>query len=116
MAMCRAAMCAATILAVASGGVAHATEVVGADEYNKRLKIWQMIAPGGDTPFGEQINLYTGELSFRQTDIRFPGIGPDIAITRSTGTSLDERSGDPLAFGDWDIALPRIETLVALQP
>jgi RHS repeat-associated protein len=108
----RMAARAVVLGALVVAGAAHAQEVTSQDEYNKRLKLYQTISPGGETPFGEQINLYTGELSFRQTDISFPGIGPEISITRSTGTSMESRGYVPLAFGNWDISLPRIETLV----
>src|SRR4030095_3858066 len=116
MSMSKAALLAVTCVCALLVTTAHAAEVTSADEYNKRLKIYQTLSPGGAPPFGEQINLYTGELSFQQTDVSFPGIGPDITITRSTGTSLEDRSLDPLAFGNWDISIPRIETLVGLVP
>lgn len=32
--------------------------------------------PLGETPFGESINLYSGELSFNQVDIQLEGQGP----------------------------------------
>jgi RHS repeat-associated protein len=95
---------------------AHAAEIAPADEYNKRLKLYQTISPGGETPFGEQISLHTGELSFRQTDVSFPGTGPDIVLTRSTGTSMLERSTDVLPLGNWDLSIPRIEVMALNQP
>ena len=102
----------ALVAGVALSHALSAAEITSADEYNKKLKQYQTISPGGDTPFGEQINLYSGELSFRQTDITFAGTGPLISITRSTGTSMEDRSTDVLAFGEWDSSIPRMEALV----
>jgi YD repeat-containing protein len=87
------------------------------DEYLKRLKAGQTVQPIGDTPFGEQINLYTGEVSFHHADIVLEGTGPTIRIARSrSGTGWDTGTVDPhpaAAFADWTIDIPRIETLVA---
>lgn len=86
-------------------------QVTPQEEYSKRLKAYQTISPGGETPFGEQINLYTGELTFHQTDIVLEGTGPAIVIARTTGDSQRDGAGTP-AFGGWEISIPRIETLV----
>ncbi len=78
------------------------------------LKSAQTISPGGDTPFGERINLYTGELSFNQVDLSYDGTGPTIVLARTTSTSQEDRSLDPPAFGSWDLSIPRIETLLRI--
>lgn len=80
-------------------------------EYNRRLKAYQTITPGGDTPFGEQINAYTGELSFMQTDVVVEGQGPSIVLARTTRTSQQDKGWWSAALGNWDISIPRIETL-----
>lgn len=107
-----AALFAAACCALLSSTAAHAQDTPATD-YNKRLKIWQTVSPAGETPFGEQINLYTGELSFSQTDFSFPGTGPEFGVTRFTVTSLEDVSQEPLPFGNWDMAIPRIQTLIA---
>ena len=61
----------------ASTGAA-AQGVTPQDEYMRRLKVYQTVQPSGETPFGEQINLYTGDLTFRQADVIVEGTGPTI--------------------------------------
>ncbi len=81
-------------------------------EYNQRLKARQTIAPGGETPFGERLNLYTGEVSFQQPDVTFEGTGPTIRLVRVTTTSQEDRSTAPFPFGSWDLSIPRIDTFL----
>jgi len=57
-----------TMLRIASGlllaGIcasATAADVSPESEYQKRLRLAQSIQPLGDTPFGESLNLFTGE-------------------------------------------------------
>lgn len=94
---------------------AQAQEVRPQDEYMKRLKVYQTIQPLGDAPFGENVNLYTGELSFSQTDITLEGTGPAIVLTRETTTvqTRDTRT-QPNAFHDWTLNIPRIESLMPM--
>lgn len=92
-----------------------AEEVAPQDEYMKRLKVHQTIQPLGETPFGESINLYTGELSFRQTDVSLEGTGPTIVLARETTTAQTrELRLLPGAFHDWVLSVPRIETLMPM--
>jgi len=82
------------------------------DKYLRRLKVNDAIEPVGPTPFGEELNIYTGDLTFRQTDLVLEGTGPTISLTRelvSVQTS-DARMG-PSSMGDWVLSIPRIETL-----
>ncbi|KGQ19957.1 Bacteriocin ORF-A [Lysobacter dokdonensis DS-58] len=96
-----------------SAGAARSAEIDADDEYARRIKVYRTIQPAGDTPFGEQINLYTGALSFRQVDVVLEGTGPSISLTRNTATLLaDTKIDKPHAFGDWTLSIPRIETLV----
>ncbi len=60
--------------------------------------------------FGDQQSLYTGGLSFSNTDVSSPGIGLPLSITR-TYTVADRGSTAYLAagaFGDWELELPRL--------
>ncbi|HET9025339.1 MAG TPA: hypothetical protein VFN64_12250 [Burkholderiaceae bacterium] len=90
-----------------------------ADEYMKRLKLYQTVEPYGDTPFGESIDLYTGQVTFNQTDVVLEGTGPTIRIGRSRSSTGYDTQGMESApahyFGDWTMDLPRIDTLVAAQ-
>ncbi|MEX1827894.1 putative toxin [Luteibacter sp. CQ10] len=108
---------AAAMLAFAMGSAHAQTMVTPEDEYKKLVKINEDIQPLGDTPFGEQISLYDGSLSFAQTDITVPGTGPTITIGReytiqSTNDIVQQQNR---AFGDWDLALPEIVTNTANQ-
>jgi YD repeat-containing protein len=87
------------------------------EEYRKSIKVNEDIQPLGETPFGENISLYDDSLHFSYPDITLKGAGPDIVIER---TLRIESFGDldrlkDNAFGDWDINLPRIDTIVARQ-
>ena len=83
-------------------------------EYVNRIKSAGAIQPLGETPFGESIDLYTGATSFEQTDLVLEGIGPPIRIMRRS-LKGDVGMKDPLkffGFGDWDLEIPEIVTLV----
>lgn len=86
-----------------------------ADEYQNRIKSAGAIQGLGDTPFGEAIDLYTGATSFQQTDLVLEGKGPAIRIGRRS-VSGDFSAANQLAFsgfGDWQLEIPQIRTLVA---
>ncbi len=105
----------ASILLVLFGSNSSAAEVSPESEYLRRLKVYQTVQPLGDTPFGENVNLYTGELSFSQTDVVLEGTGPTIVLARETITAQTrEDKRLPEAFGDWTLSVPRIETLMPL--
>jgi YD repeat-containing protein len=102
--------------ALSAAPVAADTKVNPSTEYLNRIKVGESVQPLGDTPFGESVSLYTGTVSFRQTDISYPGIGPTINLTRSY-----EVSGSPVSFAgdfamaDWDLSIPRVSTLVPIE-
>jgi hypothetical protein len=77
----------------------------------ERVRVRSTVQPLGPRPFGESINLYTGSLSFSQTDVEYPGTGPTIVLTRSVSTQKRFAPGYSF-FGDWVFDIPRIETLV----
>lgn len=97
-------------------GLLHAqTTVAPEDEYKKLIRVSEDIQPLGEHPFGESISLYDGSLSFQQTDVSASGTGPLMQLTRQfqiEGSAAIWTRGD-YAFGDWTLALPRIETLTA---
>ena len=104
---------AALTLATGIGRVHADTIVDPSTEYLNRIKVGETIQPLGETPFGESVSLYTGGISFRQTDISLPGIGPAITLTRTY-----EASGSPLTYNmdlpmaDWGLATPELTTIV----
>ena len=93
------------------------TSVTPEDEYKKLIKVDQDIEPLGAHPFGEQISLYDGSLSFEETDISLAGNGPTIRLSRSfqTAESPAYSFNAQRPFGDWDLDIPRIETISADQ-
>ena len=86
-------------------------------EYKKLIKVDTDISPLGATPFGENVSLYDGSLSFEQTDLTLKGTGPDIVISRTF--NVTDSNEMPLKYGgsfaDWDLNTPRIETYTANQ-
>ncbi len=88
------------------------------DEYKKNIKVTEDIAPLGETPFGENISLYNGALSFTQTDVNLAGIGPALTLSRSfkiPDLSLSTHYEDAInnLLVDWTLNVPHIETLSA---
>jgi YD repeat-containing protein len=103
-------------LLVLSSLPAHAQsggEVTPEDEYKKLIKVDQDIQPLGATPFGENISLYDGTLSFEETDISLAGNGPLLQLSRSFSVE-NYKTAAPLndegAFADWELDIPRLET------
>ena len=85
------------------------------DDYKKFIKVNEDIQPLGENPFGENISLYNGSLSFEQTDVSQTGTGPLLQLTHSYSLRGDYF---PLAwsennFSDWELNLPRITTLTS---
>jgi len=106
---CWAALLAAVSLA------AHAQTANPEDEYQKLIQVDQNIQPLGEHPFGENISLYDGSISFNVTDVSLRGNGPTITVGRTAqfiewapGSSISPQ----LPLDNWDLDIPRIETLV----
>lgn len=97
-------------LSISSVGSASA-ETSYADEYVKRIKFARTIQPANPAPFGENINLSTGEVTFTHTDLELKGNGPDITITREFGRVSESSPGTFGGFGTWRFAIPHIVTL-----
>ncbi|WNL46179.1 hypothetical protein RKE25_00675 [Dyella sp. BiH032] len=107
----------AVALLLLSTGLAAQQNISPELEYKKLLKIDEDIQPLGENPFGENIGLYNGSLSFSQTDISLSGTGPLLQLTRSFRiTGKDDTDGFAnWAFADWELDLPRITTIAATQ-
>jgi YD repeat-containing protein len=115
----RARIALALLLVFGIGRVfAQSAAVTPESEFQKRIKVSEDINPVGDHPFGENISLYNGSLSFEENDIKLSGQGPDIELTRSfrpPDTPPDSVYYDFIdnAFVDWSLETPRIETISA---
>lgn len=110
----RAFVCMA---AVALSCAARAQNVQPEDEYKKLIRVSEDIQPLGEHPFGENISLYDGSLSFTQTDVSLRGNGPVLELMRqfkveNGATEKPDRLNYP--FGDWDIVLPHLETITPI--
>lgn len=84
-----------------------------ATEYRDKVKVAETVQPLGDSPFGENVNLYKGGISFSQADISFPGTGPTITLSR--GFEIGGGSARPIGAreaGDWSLSIPRIQTIL----
>ncbi|HEY9469988.1 MAG TPA: hypothetical protein VIQ76_10290, partial [Propionibacteriaceae bacterium] len=114
-----ARLCVSLLLGVVlSCGVVHAqsTVVHPEDEYKKLIRVSEDIQPLGENPFGENISLYNGSLSFEQTDISLAGNGPLLQLSRSFHPrEAKESESIDGAFSDWDMEVPRITTMTAYQ-
>lgn len=112
----RQGICLWAVMLFALANVAHAqsTTVTPEDEYKKLIRVSEDIQPLGESPFGEQVSLYNGSLSFEQTDVSLAGNGPLLQVSRSFRPVDRKESGTvDGAFSDWDIEIPRITSLAA---
>lgn len=51
------------------------------DEYHRLVEKWRTVAPlKSDEVFGDQVDLYSGALSFSATDVSVPGDVPPISV------------------------------------
>lgn len=75
--------------------------------YAQNLKITETLQPQNESPLGEQVNLYTGEVTFRHADVVLEGTGPTLSLIRESGPLTYS------SFSDWTLSVPRIETLTS---
>ncbi|KJV33803.1 hypothetical protein [Luteibacter yeojuensis] len=107
------------IVCVTFIGLVHANsdEATPEEQFHRRIKMSDDIIPLGQNAFGESVDLYTGELSFRQVDVTLKGSGPDIVVARTFSpgwrTSLDFPEDG--AFADWQLDVPRLSSLVGAE-
>ncbi|MBD8898557.1 RHS repeat domain-containing protein, partial [Rhodanobacter sp. DHG33] len=102
------------MLVLSVGCHAQSTSATPDQEYQKLIHVDQNIEPLGEHPFGESINLYDGSLSFNVTDVTLRGNGPTITLGRTAESFewIPQGSvGPQLPFGNWELDIPRIETL-----
>ena len=68
----------------------------------------------GTDLFGDKVNLYTGSFEIEQTDVELPGNNAlRVAVGREYKPGRYFATGG--AFGDWDVAVPRIIGTFALR-
>lgn len=105
---------ALVLMALVSPGYTQSV-VTPEDEYRKLIRVNEDIQPLGENPFGEAISLYSGSLSFEQTDISASGTGPLLQVTRTLRLPGRDEMLDTTRFGfaDWEWNLPRITTMTS---
>ena len=111
----RSCLWAVALLVLA--GSCHAQSVTPDQEYQKLIQVDQNIEPLGEHPFGESISTYDGSTSFNVTDVTVRGNGPTITVGRTLqffewAFNIDT-TAPTFPFDDWDLDIPRIETLAA---
>ena len=113
----RQGICLWAVVLISFASLCHAqSTVTPEDEYKKLIRVSEDIQPLGENPFGEQVSLYNGSLSFEQTDVSLAGNGPLLQLTRSYHLrETKESESIDGAFSDWDIEIPRITTMTANQ-
>jgi hypothetical protein len=85
MRIVRQGICLWAVALISFASLCHAqsTSVTPEDEFKQKIRVSQDIQPLGEKPFGENISLYNGSLSFTQTDVDAPVNGPDLLLTRT---------------------------------
>lgn len=77
--------------------------------YDKKLKTAERVAPLGDELFGDEVSLYNGSTSFTQVDMSIPGNnGLPVEIRRTFSVSPQGPNESIGALANWDIAVPHI--------
>ncbi|RKH21497.1 hypothetical protein D7X74_00960 [Corallococcus sp. CA047B] len=98
---------AAIALLVLCAAVAQAQETTTYAELSKAVKAPNAVAAIGTDLFGDQINLYNGQLEFTQTDVSLPGNSKlPVAVGRRLITNTYSPSVRP--FGRWQLDIPHL--------
>lgn len=86
---------------------AQAEDVIGPDEYDKRIKHRGVVAALGESAFGDSVSLATGNLQIVQTDVVLPGNGAlDVRVGRKFPASNSGNGGGH--FEQWDLDIPYV--------
>ncbi|MEN5117155.1 RHS repeat protein [Luteimonas sp. TWI662] len=108
------AVCCLSVMALLLAGAAYGQSPMQPyQEYDKRIRATQMVAPLSSDMFGERINLFDRSTSFEHVDISIEGnSGLPVELRRSLevrpqpqGSEKPEQYG---GIGNWDVAVPYI--------
>lgn len=94
--------------------LAHASKAPW-EEYEKNIEKSGLITGLGDSPFGEEVDLAYGSLSFSAIDVALPGSNA-LAVEVKRKFSVFNRKGHDRAdgvFADWELDAPRLEGVFA---
>ncbi|WP_024891712.1 hypothetical protein [Luteimonas huabeiensis] len=110
--------------AILAGGSAHAQDSgrYPFEEYDQRVNAARNITALDSGAFGERVSGFDGATSFEMDDIVLEGnnrlpvaLGRKIAIQSRAQLRFSFEDHFLGGFGDWDINIPHVETLVAAQ-
>lgn len=87
------------------------------EEYSKLINSSEAVGTMGPELFGDQVNYYTGGLSFSATDISLSGNNKlPVTLSRTLAVSGRQRGYAPSeSFGDWELDVPRISGVYAKE-
>jgi len=109
--------CWISLLLLVSLGQAQAQSSGGKapwEEFERRIKASQKVAPLGNNAFGDQVSLSNGALSFAVEDVSIPGnSGLPVAFGRQYATRNWRYRKTDLMLADWDVQLPNISGVFA---
>lgn len=93
-----------------SGAMAHTPTLY--EEQGQLMRGSGKVTTLGPDLFGDEVSLYSGALSFRQTDINLPGNSAlQVSVGRRLGTGASRLAAG--AFGDWELEIPHIRGVYA---
>ncbi len=99
---------AGALLMVLAAMAVQAQTVSPVDDYRRLVSAGSEVKALGTGLFGDTVDLYSGQLTVRQTDIELPGNDDlRVALTRRF-TFADADDWGAGQFGDWELELPRI--------
>lgn len=84
-------------------------------EQGELMRASRTVGALGADLFGDSVDMYTGKLSFRQTDVSLPGnnaLSVAVRRTLATGGQIDAHLVNG-AFGDWDLDIPHLQGIFA---
>lgn len=94
-------------LCLLTGFAAQAEDVIGPDEYDKRIKHRGAVSALGESAFGDTVSLATGNLQIVQTDVVLAGNGAlDVRMGRKFPATNSGNGGGH--FEQWDLDIPSI--------
>ncbi|KAB8164882.1 RHS repeat protein, partial [Lysobacter maris] len=110
---------AAMLLAVVGGVSAQDQAKAPWEEYDKLIDKSSAITSLGPDLFGDNVDLYTGSLSFSATDVGLPGnnglavaVGRRYSVENHVPSRIDV-DGYDLPFADWDLDVPKVSGVFA---
>jgi hypothetical protein len=106
--------CVANISSASSGGGGGTNFTTTYYEQGKLIRAGEDVEALGPNLMGDSINEYSGSLSFTQTDVDLPGNNAlAVAVARHIATGSRQAALTGGLFGDWDLEIPHLHTLVA---